>query len=334
MGKSHAFAVAVLGLLLVAGWFFVRRGLDPERRPVAVETGEPGAGSGTVGGPAAPTAERTPPDEAVIRDDVVFTPTDVAVFDSTVAWARSAGVDTLGIGSTIVELGRRFVGHPYTPHTLDPPGDERLIVNLREFDCVTYVESMLAMARVLRDARGGDAPTFAAFTNQLRRIRYRGGTMDGYPSRLHYFSEWIADNGRMGLVRDVTSDLGGTPDAEAIDFMSTHSDAYAQLDGQPDRIERIRAIEAELSGRTRTFIPQDRIGQAADGIRDGDIIAATSSVEGLDIAHTGFALWLDGDLHLMHAPLVGRQLEISEQPLAVRILRIDGQDGIMVARPL
>ena len=43
-------------------------------------------------------------------------------------------------------------------------------------------------------------------------------------------------------------------------------------------------------------------------------------------------LWQDGRLHLLHAPLVGRSVEISEVPLADRIPGIGGQDGIMVAR--
>ena len=71
-----------------------------------------------------------------------------------------------------------------------------------------------------------------------------------------------------------------------------------------------------------------------DGTRtDGDIIAATSTVPGLDIAHTGIALWRDGRLHLLHAPLAGGVVQISEVPLAERIQRIRGQDGVMVARP-
>jgi hypothetical protein len=71
----------------------------------------------------------------------------------------------------------------------------------------------------------------------------------------------------------------------------------------------------------------------AAGIRNGDIIAATTTVEGLDVSHTGLALWIDGSLHLMHAPLVGEAVQISEVSLAERVGRIGGQDGIMVARP-
>ena len=336
MGKPHAYVLAALGLLLALGWFLIGRADDQEATAGAEETAElqGAAGTGAVGGPVAPVPhDRDPSASTVVRDDVVYTPDDVRIFRETMEWARQSRLDTLPIGDIIVRTGRRFVGNPYTHHTLDPPGPERLIVNLREFDCVTYVESVLALARVIRDGTGdGDAP-FPSFTDELRRIRYRGGELDGWISRLHYFTEWIADNERIGLLNDVTATLGGRPDDERIDFMSTHADAYPALRRQPGLVDEIRQIERELSTRTRTYIDQRRIGDVAEGIRDGDIIAATSSVEGLDVAHTGFAIRIDGRLHLMHAPLVGKSLEISEQPLAVRILRIDGQDGIIVSRP-
>lgn len=334
MGKSHAGIIAILGALVLLGWFLFQRTLEPDRREARVDSElaeEAPPGSGVVGGPAgAADHDSTVSDRAVIRGDVVYEPRDVEIFRETMAWARRERLDTAALGTVIARMGRRFVGDDYIPNTLDLPGPERLVVNLRAFDCVTYVESVLALARVFKAGR----PEFAAFTDELRRIRYRGGELDGYVSRLHYFSEWIADNEELGLVRDITRDLGGKADDEPIDFMSTHADAYAPLAGEPERLERVREIESRLSARPRYVIPEGDIGPIASRIQDGDIIAATSSVEGLDVAHTGFAIRVDGRLHLMHAPLVGKSLEISDQPLAVRILRISGQDGIMVARPL
>lgn len=330
MRKARAYSLTPLGILLVAALSLSGCGPDPDSdAAMDGEAGEGSAGTGVVGGPVAPGEVAGPAPSTIVRDQVVYTPEDIEIFEETMAWALENRLDTMQIGDIIVRIGQRFVGNPYTAQTLEIPGPERVVVNLRELDCVTYVESVLAMARLVRDG-GGD---FDDFVNELARIRYRDGELDGYISRLHYFSEWIANNEEAGLVQAVTADLGGRPDDEAIDFMSTHSDAYPKLDGQPDLIREIREIERTLSERSRTYIPKAEIAGVAEQIRDGDIIAATSSVEGLDIAHTGFALWQDGELHLMHAPLVGSVLEISELPLADRILRIDGQDGIMVARP-
>ncbi|MGH7504792.1 MAG: N-acetylmuramoyl-L-alanine amidase-like domain-containing protein [Longimicrobiales bacterium] len=265
---------------------------------------------------------------ALALGPIETTPRDSVIFRETMEWAHDERLDTLDIGPMVAAIGQRFVGAPYEPGTLDPPGPERLIINLRTFDCVTFVESMVAMARALR---AGD-PSFDAFARELRRIRYRDGLSQEYPERLHYFSDWIAANDARGIVRALTDSLGGEPDPEPIDFMSTHVDAYRQL-ADTANLRAIREIEREISARGRVYIPEDRIAAVASEIRDGDVIAATSTVEGLDIAHTGIALWRNGALHLMHAPLVGKEVEISELPLAARIQRIDGQDGIMVARP-
>jgi hypothetical protein len=330
MGKRHAIALLIIGLLLILGWFLSRRALD---RGVVVDSEvgrEFGPESGVVGGPAAPHELHDPPDDARVRSDVVYTPRDVEIFQEIMARATAERMDTLPFGELVVRIGRPFVGEPYTPQTLELPGPERVVVNLREFDCVTYVESVLALARLIRERR----TSFVAFTEELRRIRYRDGRLDGYPSRLHYFSDWIADNERLGLVRDITQDLGGRQVAEPVDFMSRNAGAYPKLVEDPALVADIRRAEARLSELTRYAIPQREIAAVADRIRNGDIIATTSTVRGLDIAHTGFAIWIDGRLHLMHAPLVGRSLEISERPLAERILRIEGQDGLMVARPL
>ena len=267
------------------------------------------------------------------------TEADWAIVEDRARWAVEQGYSGLSIGDLIVRIGETFVGTPYAPHTLEAPGEERLVIELEELDCVTFVENVLALARFVQAvpdellvARTGDLqrPLFAW---ALEDIRYRGGELGQYPSRLHYFSEWISDKDGMGLVRDVSQALGGVADAEPIDFMTTHADAYRQLGEDPDFLSELRAVEERLSSEPRYYIPEDRIAGVERGIQDGDIIAATSTVQGLDIAHTGIALWMDGRLHLLHAPLAGGVVQISEVPLAERIQRIRGQDGVMVARP-
>jgi len=261
---------------------------------------------------------------------------DWQIFSEQVRWASDVRLDTLPLGTAVGSLARRFVGAPYVPRTLEVEGDERLVVNFRGFDCVTLVENVLATTRFVRGGGAGRLAdrgrAEAAYEALLREIRYRNGTLAGYPTRLHYFSDWIWDNDRRGIVRDVTLELGGVPDPEPVDFMSTHPAAYRQL-ADPEVLEGIRLIEGAITRRPRHYVPQAAIGGIAGRIREGDVIAATSSVQGLDVAHTGIAVRIDGALHLLHAPLVGESVEISTLPLADRIARISGQDGIIVARP-
>lgn len=303
---------------------------------VAAACGAPDAGGGQVeraDPPAVPTPEEASLDTIPGTN---WTERDWAILVQKVRWAADEGLDRRPMGEAMAALGRTFVGTTYTPGTLEAPGEEHLVVNLRELDCVTFIETVWALNRFLRSegtaALADPAAARAAYEGHLRAIRYRDGVLAGYASRLHYFSDWLWNHEDRGDLRLVTRDLGAEADPEPVDFMSTHPDAYRQL-ADPGVLEAIRRREAEVSARgPRWTIPQDGIAAVEQGIRDGDIIAATSTVAGLDIAHTGIALWQDGRLHLLHAPLVGRSVEISEVPLADRIQDIRGQDGILVAR--
>ena len=88
-----------------------------------------------------------------------------------------------------------------------------------------------------------------------------------------------------------------------------------------------------MPGPLRYVIPKDAIAGVVNGIRDGDIIAAASTVAGLDVSHTGFA-HLEGRRSstscMRRSP--GQPVEISPLPLAERIQTISSQWGIMVAR--
>jgi hypothetical protein len=284
----------------------------------------------------APPVDEPSSEVGIDRVNGSWSEEDWGVFASRVRQAEADGLRELPPGEAIGRLAESFVGTPYTPGTLEADGPEGLVINFREFDCVTFVENMLAMTRFIRSG-GAEllddrASAEAAYERHLESLRYRHGRLDGYPSRLHYFSEWLADNASRGLLSTVTSDLDPAMDLEPIDFMSTHADAYRQL-ADPGTLGAIEEMEARLNAAgARAFVRQDRIGAVEGRIRTGDVIAATSTVEGLDIAHTGLAIRIDGRLHMIHAPLVGSSVEISEVPLVDRILGIPSQDGIMVAR--
>ncbi len=298
---------------------------------------EPGAAQ-VSSEPAAPALDLTP----LAPGDTVpglpsWTRADWDVLERTVEWALENRVDTLPIGARIVRIGETFVGAPYVPGTLDPAGPERLIINLREFDCVTFVENALTLAHFVGEAPSGILGTperaMRRYQEMLTRIRYRDGRMAAYPSRLHYFTDWLGDNERRGFVDLVTDDLGGVVDAEPITFMTSHRASYKQLVDDAYYAE-VSRVESELNATPRYVLPEGEVAAVADRIEDGDILALASTVKGLDVAHTGIAFWKDGGLHLMNAPLVGKSVEISEKDLADRLAGIGSQDGVMVGRPL
>jgi hypothetical protein len=235
----------------------------------------------------------------------------------------------LPLGALVAKIGREFLGRPYEANTLEEPGDEHLVVNLRGFDCVTLCETSLAMARSLRLHEN----SVKAYCAHLQRIRYRSGIIDGYTSRLHYFSEWIADNEKKKILRDVTKELGGRRDRRTLDFMSSHRESYPRLASAGDAAA-IVSVEKRLSGTPRYVLPKEEVNGVLERIQDGDIIAVTTSVAGLDISHTGIAVREGGTTRLLHAPNVGHQVQISAGSLSEYLAAHGTQTGIMVARPL
>jgi hypothetical protein len=254
---------------------------------------------------------------------------DEGVFLKTLGTAEKANLAGQPIGEIMVILGKSFLGTPYVGHTLEAPGEERLVTNLRAFDCLTFVENMLTISRCVKMR----IRTLDGFKEQLTRIRYRGGVLDGYPSRLHYFTDWVGDNQQKKIVREVTQDLGGVETSSAVNYMSTHRESYRQL-SDTTYLARTVANERKLTSAKRYFIPKDHLSSAGKLMRGGDIIGITTSMEGMDIAHTGLAVESGGTIKFLHASLSVKKVELTDGSLAEYLARHGTQTGIIVARPL
>jgi hypothetical protein len=255
---------------------------------------------------------------------------DAAICSKKFRLAISLKLREKPIGEVIVAIGESFLGTEYVAHTLEVPGEEHLVVDLRGLDCVSFCENSLVFARCIKKNK----ITFDDYKAELQFTRYRGGVINRYPSRLHYFSDYVYDNVKKGVLKDVTREIGGVPYKETIDFMSTHPDSYRQLTEHPEFVEIIRQQEAEISARSMVHIPKGDVEKVSAKILGGDIIAVTTEIAGMDISHTGLAVWQKGKLHLMHAPNVGSKVLITEKTLADYLAGNKKQLGIMVARAL
>jgi hypothetical protein len=243
--------------------------------------------------------------------------------------ALSLGLKDEPIGDVIVEIGKSFVGTPYLAHALEQSGEERLIVNMRGLDCVSFYENALVLARCIKK----ETTTFEAYKKELQFIRYRGGIIDGYASRLHYTSDYIYDNDVKKVWKDVTKDIGGIIYSKTIDFMSTHPDAYRQIRESKKVLGQIITREKELGARTIYYIPKRDVEAAVPKLRNGDILGITTSFEGLDTSHTGILVYEHGRTSFLHAPLAGKKVVQTESSLPEYLRRNKKQTGIIVARP-
>lgn len=226
-----------------------------------------------------------------------------------------------------IEIGTWFLETPYVEKTLELPGSEKLVVNLTGLDCTTFLETVVTLSRL---AKSGDF-TFEAFEQKLEELRYRSGKNLGYPSRLHYFSDWIYENQQKGIITDVTKEVGGTSYPNAPSFMSENPKFYAQLADQSN-LEQIKTTESVIKERGYFYIPKAEISKLEKNIQSGDLIAITTSMPNLDIVHTGFAIEKNGRIHLLHASSKNMEVEISEKPLSDYLAGNKSQSGIMVSR--
>ncbi len=206
---------------------------------------------------------------------------------------RLAGKD-LALGDLIIEIGQGFLHVPYKVGTLEAGGKEKLIVDFTQFDCFTFLETVLALSHCF--VVGRISPR--EFRRKLKLIRYRHGIIAGYSSRLHYFTDWLRDNEQKKIIKDISRRVGGRPKRKKINYMTTHRLSYPALKNE-NEFQKMLLVEKNLSRKTFCMIGRNKLNQQKEKIETGDIIAFVTEQEGLDVAHVGFALWQGKNLHLL-----------------------------------
>ena len=251
---------------------------------------------------------------------------------------QSAIEDTLAYptaGQMMLRIGRAIeaMNVPYVAHTLEPNDKERLIVNLRELDCTTFVETVTALTLCVRSHR----TTFEDYCRVLQKIRYWQGRPPQYVRRLHYFTSWIEDNTTMDLVREIQ---GPNPPFTAVQtvqahYMTQHPDKYRMLTVNPQDIPMIREMEQRIEGKKYRYIPQQQLYNnrlLRNTVHDGDIIVIITNKEGLDTQHLGIAAWHSDGLHLLNASSIHHK--VIEEPMTLRqyLFKHPSMPGIRIVR--
>ncbi|MDR3666650.1 MAG: DUF1460 domain-containing protein [Ignavibacteriaceae bacterium] len=261
----------------------------------------------------------------------VYSEKDVEICNSKFNLSENTHLKSKPIGDVIASIGKSFIGTDYKASTLEKEGAENLVINLTGLDCTTFLEYALVFSRLIKT----DSITFNNFLSDLKFIRYRNGIINSYTSRLHYFSDWIYDNVKKKVVKDITKDLGGIPIKFQLSYMSGHPGQYKQLKENPVFIPTIKSQEDSINTRTYFYIPKNKVYSVEAKLKEGDLIAFTTSVKGLDIGHVGIAVKeKDGRIHLLHAPQPDTKVQITKYPLADYILSLNKDTGIIVLRAL
>ncbi len=233
----------------------------------------------------------------------------------------------------MVFFARQMCGLPYVAHTLEVNNTEHLIINLRQLDCTTYVENVLALTLCIKENK----PTFDNFCNKIALIRYAEGRQPHYTARLHYFTSWIEHNTRKGLCREIQSPIPPFTAVQMLDinYMTTHVANYRMLKLNPSYIPEIRNTEKELTGNRCRYIPKSEIKNTRllrKTIHDGDIIATTTDIKGLDTQHIGIAVWHNDGLHMLNASSIRHKVVEEPMTLYQYLQKRKTMPGIRVVR--
>lgn len=233
-------------------------------------------------------------------------------------------------GDLLAAIGRKFIGVPYKAHTLEHY-PEKLTVYCDSLDCTTFIETVIALGMTVKEERN----SWRDFVRNLQRIRYRSGEIDGYPSRLHYISDWTVDNARRENFREVTKEMpGAKPVVRTIDFMTRHRDLYPAL-ADSANFERVKSTEGAYRNHRFFYVPSAAFfSKPIKGkIQNGDIVALVSNMKDLDVTHMGMiVIEPDGEAHLLHASMSNGKVEISALPLNEFLRRNRSIIGLRIYR--
>jgi N-acetylmuramoyl-L-alanine amidase-like protein len=204
-------------------------------------------------------------------------------------------------GTRIDVLSRRFLGHSYQPNPLIGSADtaEVFTASLDGFDCVTYIETILALAR---------ASNADDFTGWLRKIRYERGRIQ-WERRNHYMTRWIRNNVRSGIIRPVS--MPAVP--------------------RRSRERVLNVVPGLAAQRTRVkCVPKQAVPRLEPRLQSGDLIFFVSTRRNLDVFHAGIIV-RDGTRVLMRHASRSRGLVV-EQELG-EFLKANRMAGVIVVRP-
>lgn len=243
---------------------------------------------------------------------------------------KSADMTYHSMSERLMFFAESFVGFPYKGGTLDCGDEEELIVRTDSFDCTTYVETVLALYLTSLN----DNSEYADYIKSLMNIRYRKGIISGYASRLHYFSDWVADNAEKGILFEVTQNEKHDVRTFTLNYMSTNYGLYRKLKNNDSLVSEIRNVEYMWKDYKMPYIPKKflNLPESEITINDGDIIALTTDISGLDVVHLGFAVWIDNRLHLLHASSIYGKVIMDPLPLYDYLKDRKKHTGVRVIR--
>jgi hypothetical protein len=201
----------------------------------------------------------------------------------------------------IDHLSELLLGRAYVEGSLGggPELPEELRISLRAFDCVTFIETVLALAF---------ARTIEEFIDTVRGIRYEDGEVD-WARRNHYMVDWARNNEKRGFVSNLTEGPCAIAKTCTLNLIA----------GLPEKTTSFSYFLAQ------------HIADIAGLFETGDLILFVSTKETLDVFHTGFLIERKERWFLRHATRTAGA--VIDQEL-VEFINQNTLAGFILLRPL
>lgn len=202
---------------------------------------------------------------------------------------------------------------------------EELKYTFDKFDCVIFDELVISLAEIKSDSEYQKQ-----FEEKLIQLRYRNSEIS-YQNRNHYFTDWMKQAEKNGILGILKPDGIAVQSDKIINFMSTHPKSYPKL-SDSTVFSAIQKRENELTTEKFWYLPSEKKNEWIPMLKNGDIICFVTKIEGLDIAHVGIVIFLEGKPHLLNAPRPGIPVRINDGDLFETMLKNPGYIGVMVGR--
>ncbi|MDI9356241.1 MAG: DUF1460 domain-containing protein [Chitinophagaceae bacterium] len=247
------------------------------------------------------------------------------------------GASETRIEQNLIFFGKKFIGKPYIKKPLDSQTlpfekkfQEVLVVNLKRFDCISFIEQSIAFAFTQEDA----PRSFSKFKTNLQTIRYRNGVIE-YSQRLHYFTDWVFEMEKKGLGKDITQEIGGEPYQNPVSMMTQKKELYQPMLQDTVYYNAIEKIETYINKRKHYYIPKQNIALCEKRMKTGDVIGITSFPNaGIDVLHTGFIIFQNERAYMLHASSELNKVMITDIPLETYLEEHKKFSGIIIMRVL
>lgn len=210
------------------------------------------------------------------------------------------------LGDITASIAEKMLGTPYEAGLLDVY-PERLRVYLDKTDNLHFIEACMAVALTYKGESIGEygevnESEYDQLCENIKALRYRDGIISKFSDRIFYFSEWVEQAERLGLIEEYT-DCYGHEYSQNFSYLSDHLMYLPQIGREPNARKEILEIEKRLSANSQRAVisPEELTTEFYECVQNGDIVSFLSDRKGEDVSKAGIVRKTQNSVQIISA---------------------------------